>query len=109
MSADFHSTCLQLRRYPESRFRPMEFAGQLFPPKRTVGSGIGSRRRQQLLEEPGPKDVLRRGVGGDVIEAPLFDEKEVILPFEVITGEASSVLAPGHIAFVPRGTAHTIR
>ena len=46
---------------------------------------------------------------GDVIEAPLFDEKEVILPFEVITGEASSVLAPGHIAFVPRGTAHTIR
>jgi mannose-6-phosphate isomerase-like protein (cupin superfamily) len=39
------------------------------------------------------------------------DEVLVIIDrqFEVTMGEASSMLAPGDIAFVPRGTAHTIR
>jgi hypothetical protein len=54
-------------------------AGQLFPPKRTVGSGIGSDGHQRLLEEPGPKDVLRRGVGrchrGSTFRTVLGDQR----------------------------------
>ena len=76
-SADFHSTCLQLRRDPQSRLARWAGPGSCFRQNAQLGVGSAPIGTNGFSKNRGRK--MSSGVGlGDVIEAPLFELSWVI-------------------------------